>query len=68
MNNQTTYALLVRSEEKSRDILEAAVYATCILSALVAIWQFALQPLSLAVTMPVSSQQVDPQDNTRCQT
>ena len=43
MNNQTTYTLLVRSEEKSRDLLEAAVYAMCILSAIVAIWQFVEQ-------------------------
>ena len=44
MNNQSTYALLVRSQEKSRDMLETAVYAMCILSAVFAIWQFAQQP------------------------
>jgi hypothetical protein len=38
MNNQTTYTLLVRSEERSRDLLETAVYAMCTLSAIVAIW------------------------------
>src|SRR5713101_6067137 len=32
MNNRSIYALLVRSEEKSRDMLETAVYAMCILS------------------------------------
>jgi len=40
MNSRTTYSLLIRSEEKNRDLLEAAVYAMCILSAIVAIWQF----------------------------
>jgi len=35
MNNQTTYTLLVRSEERSRDLLETAVYAMCTLSAIV---------------------------------
>jgi hypothetical protein len=41
--------LLVRSEEKSRDLLEAAVYALCILSAIVAIWQFVEQSTRLSV-------------------
>ena len=44
MNNPTTYTLLVGSEEKGRNLLETAVYAMCILSAIVAIWQFAWQP------------------------
>ena len=49
MNSPSTYALLVRSEEKSRDLLEAAVYAICILSAIVAIWQFVEQSSRLSV-------------------
>jgi len=44
MNNRSIYALLVRSQEKSRDILETAFCAMCILSAVFAIWQFAQQP------------------------
>jgi hypothetical protein len=44
MNNETTYALLIRSEEKGRSIMETVVYALCIMSAAAAIWQFALQP------------------------
>jgi hypothetical protein len=47
MNNRTTYSLLLRSEEKSRDMLETAVYALCVLSAVFAIWQFAQQPISV---------------------
>jgi len=49
MNNQTTYTLLVRSEEKGRDLLETAVYAKCILSAIIAIWQFVGQSSRLSV-------------------
>lgn len=49
MNSPTTYTLLVHSEEKSRDLLEAAVYAMCILSAIVAIWQFVEQSSRLSV-------------------
>ena len=49
MNSQTTYTLLVRSEEKNRDLLETAVYALCILSVIVAIWQFVGQSSRLSV-------------------
>ena len=42
-NNQfeSTYALLVRSEEKGRGVLEAVLYVAFILSAVVLIWEFA---------------------------
>jgi hypothetical protein len=46
MKNQTTYSLLVRSEEKGRSVIETALYATCILSVLAAILQFISQPMS----------------------
>jgi hypothetical protein len=52
MNNQTTYALLMRSEDKGRDLAEAAVYAICVLSAVFAIWQFAQQPVTLMSDRP----------------
>ena len=46
MNNETEsiYGLLVHSEEKGRGIIETAVYATCILSVVTAIFQFVGQP------------------------
>ena len=47
MNKNTTYALLMRSEEKGRNILETAVNAICVLSGVFAIWQFAQQPVTL---------------------
>ena len=49
MNNheESTYALLVRSEEKSRTALETVAYSTCILSVVVAIWQFAHEPVKI---------------------
>ena len=43
MNNDTTYALLVQSEEKGRGIMETAVYALLGLSAILSIWQFVQQ-------------------------
>jgi hypothetical protein len=47
---ESTYALLVRSNERSRDILENALFAVFVLSALFAIWQFAVQPNALPLS------------------
>jgi hypothetical protein len=47
-HEESTYALLVRSEEKSRGVLETVLYAFFILSAVVSIWQFAQQPVELS--------------------
>jgi hypothetical protein len=46
MNNkfESTYALLVRSEEKGRAVLEILVYAVFILGVVLSIWQFAQTP------------------------
>jgi hypothetical protein len=43
-NDQTLYGILAGSEEKGRGAMEAAVYATCILSVVAAIFQFIRQP------------------------
>jgi hypothetical protein len=37
---ESTYALLVRSDEKKRVFTEAIVYGVIILSAIAAIWEF----------------------------
>jgi hypothetical protein len=42
---ESTYALLVRSEDKKRALLETIVYGLIILSALAAILQFTDQPV-----------------------
>ena len=43
MNNkfESTYAMLVRSEEKGRGILEILVYAVFAFGVVLSIWQFA---------------------------
>jgi hypothetical protein len=43
---ESTYAMLARSEDKKRVLLEMIVYGLVILSALAAILQFADQPVS----------------------
>jgi hypothetical protein len=49
MNNQfkSTYALLVRSEEKGRGVLEAVLYVAFFLSAVLLIWEFAQSPVNI---------------------
>ena len=46
-HKESTYALLIRSEEKSRNALEVAIYPLLILGPLIAIWQFARQPINI---------------------
>ncbi len=46
-SHESTYALLVRSEEKERTLLETVVYFLVVLSAIAAIWQFVKQPIAL---------------------
>lgn len=41
---QSIYGILADSEEKGRGMVETAVYATCILSVVAAIFQFVGQP------------------------
>ena len=47
-NFESTYALLVRSEEKSRSVLEIVLYAIFALSVIVGIWQFAQTPVRIS--------------------
>jgi hypothetical protein len=41
---QSIYGILAGSEERGRSAMETAVYATCILSVVAAIFQFVSQP------------------------
>jgi hypothetical protein len=43
--HESTYALLVRSEDKKRGLFETIAYGLFILSSVAAIGQFALQPV-----------------------
>jgi len=44
---ESTYALLIRSAEKRRNIFEVLIHPLLILGPLVAIWQFAHQPINV---------------------
>jgi hypothetical protein len=43
--SESTYRMLVRSQEKGRTVLEILIFVLCIFSAVVMIWQFARTPL-----------------------
>jgi hypothetical protein len=58
MNNDTTYALLVQSEEKGRSIMETAVYALLGLSAILSILQFVQQPNRMATTLTTQAYEI----------
>ena len=45
----STYAVLVRSEQEERSAVETAVYLLFIVSAVFSIWQVARQPITLPV-------------------
>ena len=49
-HEESTYALLIRPEEKSRNALEVAIYPVLILRPLIAIWQLARQPINIPPT------------------
>ena len=46
-HEESAYSLLIRSEEKSRNAFELTIYPCLILGPLIAIWQFAQQPVSI---------------------
>jgi hypothetical protein len=58
MNNDTTYALLVRSEEKGRSIMETVVYALLGLSAILSILQFVQQPERMPTTLTTQGYEI----------
>ena len=72
-NDQTLYGILASSEEKGRGATETAVYVTCILSVVTAIFQFISQPTpdpfagydSAAQPAPVVSHNVQPTPDTK---
>ena len=62
MNNeaQSTYRLLVRSEEKGRGIMETVVYALLAWSVVVSIWQFAQNTIKPATDGTDIADQLNP--------
>lgn len=53
---KSTYALLVRSEEKERGLFETCIYSLLVVSAVIGIWQFA----HLRIPTPFADKQAAP--------
>ena len=49
---ESTYALLVRSEERGRGVLETVLYIAFILSAVLLIWEFAHSSIRIQLGGP----------------
>lgn len=47
-HQESTYQLLIESEEKERGVMEDIVYLLLIIATSVTIWQFGHQPVTLA--------------------
>ena len=47
---ESTYALLIHSEEESRNVFEMVIYPLLILGPIIAVWQFTQQPVNIPAT------------------
>jgi hypothetical protein len=59
---KSTYDLLVESEDKSRTVIESVIYMLFVLSAVISIAQFAMQPVIVpgSVAMKTAEMHVQP--------
>lgn len=48
---ESTYALIVRSEDKNQGLSEAVIYALLLISAVSALWQFGQYPFTVPTTL-----------------
>lgn len=61
---ESTYALLVRSEEKDRSLFEDAAYLVFILSAIFSIWLVLHQPVELPKGPVIHTTSIEQSTNT----
>ncbi|MGB8343134.1 MAG: hypothetical protein WCE51_16240 [Chthoniobacterales bacterium] len=55
---ESTYQLLVQSEEKERGLIEGVVYLLLVIATTTSIWQFGRVPVTFAEIGEVHAQQV----------
>ena len=58
IDRQSTYQLLVQSEEKERNYFESLAYLLLIVATAVSIWQFSRQPVTFTSIGEAASQKV----------
>ena len=59
VHEESTYALLMRSENEKSGLLEVIAYGLFILSVVAAIWHLAHQPINPITTLPNSETQAE---------
>lgn len=52
---ESTYALILRSDEKERNVSETVIYLLLILSAVFSIWEVAQQPFQVPTNLIIRS-------------
>jgi len=58
VHEETTYQMLVESEEKERGLMETFIYLLLVLATVSAIWQFGHQPITLAAVGAADPQKI----------
>ena len=48
VREESTYQLLIQSEEKERGLIEAIVYLLLVVATTTTVWQFSLEPVTIA--------------------
>jgi hypothetical protein len=48
VHEESTYQLLIQSEEKKRGLIEAIVYLLLVIATMTTIWQFSREPVTFA--------------------
>ena len=58
VHEESTYQMLIESEERERGLFEAFVYLLLVLATMAAIWQFGREPVRLAEIGNVHAQKI----------
>ncbi len=58
VHEESTYQMLVESEEKERGLVEAFVYLLLVLATVATIWQFGREPVTFAEIGVIHAQKV----------
>jgi hypothetical protein len=58
VHHETTYQMLIESEEKERGLIEDIVYLLLVIATVATIWQFSHQPVTFADVGVMHAQKV----------
>ena len=58
LHEESTYQMLVESEEKERGLVETFVYLLLVIATVASIWQFGREPVTFAEIGAIHSQKI----------